>query len=103
MKKINETFTCINCGKLIPLASKTCRNHCPFCFVSLHVDWDVPWDRNSSCKWKMFPREYFLSNWKIKILFECETCHKKHRNKVSMDDDLHNVDAFIKKYKSNFV
>ncbi|NCQ81548.1 RNHCP domain-containing protein [bacterium] len=23
-------------------AQKTCRNHCPHCFVSLHVDGDVP-------------------------------------------------------------
>ncbi|MBR4633927.1 RNHCP domain-containing protein [bacterium] len=22
----------------MPLASKTCRNHCPHCFASLHVD-----------------------------------------------------------------
>ncbi|MBQ2600698.1 RNHCP domain-containing protein [bacterium] len=38
MKKINESFTCINCKKEIPLAAKTCRNHCPYCFTSLHVD-----------------------------------------------------------------
>ncbi|MBO7095209.1 RNHCP domain-containing protein [bacterium] len=38
MKKINETFICTNCGQEVPLASKTCRNHCPYCFTSLHVD-----------------------------------------------------------------
>ncbi|MEI7918757.1 MAG: RNHCP domain-containing protein [bacterium] len=42
MKKINESFTCIHCGKQISQAAKTCRNHCPFCFVSRHVDGDIP-------------------------------------------------------------
>ncbi|MBQ7616712.1 RNHCP domain-containing protein [bacterium] len=23
---------------MVRKASKTCRNHCPYCFVSLHVD-----------------------------------------------------------------
>ncbi|MBQ5945300.1 RNHCP domain-containing protein [bacterium] len=26
----------------MPLAAKTCRNHCPYCFASLHVDGDIP-------------------------------------------------------------
>ena len=42
MKKINEPFVCIQCGKTVPLAKKTCRNHCPFCFTSLHVDGEIP-------------------------------------------------------------
>jgi hypothetical protein len=62
MKKINETFICINCKKEIPLAAKTCRNHCPHCFVSLHVDGDIPGDRNTACHGKMYPRQYLLAN-----------------------------------------
>lgn len=42
MKKINEAFVCLECGKKVPLADKTCRNHCPYCFVSQHVDADIP-------------------------------------------------------------
>ncbi|MBR7037477.1 RNHCP domain-containing protein [bacterium] len=42
MKKINESFRCVNCGQEIPLAPKTCRNHCPYCFTSLHVDGNIP-------------------------------------------------------------
>ena len=45
MKKINETFVCLECGKSVPTAEKTCRNHCPFCFASQHVDGDIPGDR----------------------------------------------------------
>lgn len=49
MKKINEDFECVACGKIINKADKTCRNHCPYCFVSLHVDGEIPGDRASSC------------------------------------------------------
>jgi len=45
MKKINESFVCIHCGEEIMQATKTCRNHCPKCFCSLHVDGDIPGDR----------------------------------------------------------
>ncbi|MBP7062214.1 RNHCP domain-containing protein [Patescibacteria group bacterium] len=42
MKKINEAFICSNCKKQIAEAAKTCRNHCPHCFISVHVDGEVP-------------------------------------------------------------
>lgn len=100
MKKINETFICIHCWYNVPAASKTCRNHCPQCFVSLHVDWEIPWDRASNCNWKMFPVEYVITNWETKILFVCSKCGKKHHNKASTDDQLTNLDNLIYKYKS---
>lgn len=103
MKKINESFVCINCKKEIPLAHKTCRNHCPHCFVSLHVDWNVPWDRNTHCHGKMYPKEYFIANWVVKILFECEKCHKQHRNKRAIDDQVEDLDQFIKLYKDKII
>ena len=99
MKKINESFECINCWKLIEPARWTCRNHCPYCFVSLHLDDKIPWDRKSNCKWKMFPIEYIISNWTIKITFKCEKCGHIHKNKVSEDDDLIILDKLVKKYK----
>ncbi len=99
MKKINESFACINCWKQIPPAKKTCRNHCPYCFTSVHLDDKVPWDRDSNCNWKMVPIEYFISNQEIKITFECKKCWKIHYNKASLDDDLANLDNMIIKYK----
>ena len=99
MKKINESFVCIYCGKSIPPAKSTCRNHCPFCFVSLHVDHEIPGDRLSECKSKMYPIEYLLSNWKIKILFECEKCKSTHWNKAAVDDDIWNLDRCIYEFK----
>lgn len=98
MKKINETFTCISCWKQVPIAPKTCRNHCPYCFTSLHVDGDIPWDRSSECHGIMRPINYEIRNWTMKILFECEKCGKQHRNKRAEDDD---IDALLKIIKEN--
>lgn len=102
MKKINESFECVNCGKQVPLASKTCRNHCPYCFVSMHVDWDVPWDRSAICKWIMYPVDYQLKNSDYKILFVCSKCGKKHWNKRAVDDDISQLPMFIKLYEKLF-
>ena len=99
MKKINESFECINCWKQVPLASKTCRNHCPYCFVSLHVDRDIPWDRASCCKWVMYPKEYELKNSDYRILFVCSKCWKKHWNKCAVDDDIVQLPRLIILYR----
>lgn len=99
MKKINESFACIHCKKSIPEATKTCRNHCPYCFVSLHVDWDIPWDRATDCGGKMYPTSYEIKNGWMKILFVCQTCGKTHRNKRADDDEVMELDRYIKEYK----
>jgi DNA-directed RNA polymerase subunit RPC12/RpoP len=91
MKKINESFVCVQCGKTVTQAAKTCRNHCPFCFASLHVDGKVPGDRASACGGKMHPIAYELRNGSIKILFRCASCGKQHRNKRALDDNIDNV------------
>jgi len=102
MKKINESFVCVNCGQEIPLASKTCRNHCPHCFASLHVDGNIPWDRSAICKWVMYPVEYQLKNSDYKILFVCSKCGKKHRNKRADDDEIIKLPELIKLYEIYF-
>ncbi len=101
MKKINETFLCLWCKKNVPLAQKTCRNHCPFCFTSQHVDWDIPGDRAAieTCWGAMYPTIYELKNGMIKILFICSKCGKTHWNKASTDDEIGELDAYIQKYK----
>ena len=100
MKKINETFICLGCGKQILPAQKTCRNHCPYCFTSQHVDGDIPWDRKAleSCGGPMYPRQYEIKNGMTKILFQCAKCWKKHWNKASDDDERGELDIYIKKY-----
>ena len=102
MKKINETFTCIWCKKNIPTASKTCRNHCPHCFTSLHVDGDTPWDRATTCHGKMYPTSYEMKNGDRRILFQCSLCAKQHRNKRAQDDEIESLPAYIKTYQNYF-
>ncbi len=102
MKKINKWFVCINCKKHINPAKSTCRNHCPYCFISLHLDDKIPWDRKSTCKWIMYPIFYEISNWTIKITFKCSKCWHIHKNKISNDDNIWELDYFISKYKKIF-
>jgi hypothetical protein len=47
----------------------------------------------------MYPTAYEIRNGQLKILFECKQCGKKHRNKRADDDEVENLDMFIKKYK----
>ncbi|MFZ2151307.1 MAG: RNHCP domain-containing protein [Candidatus Absconditicoccaceae bacterium] len=102
MKKINESFTCIHCGKSIAQADKTCRNHCPHCFVSLHVDGEIPGDRSTDCGGIMYPIAYETRNGTMKILFKCSSCSKQHWNKRSTEDEIVNLNNLINFYKSNF-
>lgn len=102
MKTINETFTCLNCEQLIPKAVKTCRNHCPFCFASRHVDGDIPGDRATSCHGEMYPISYEMKNSEIRILFACVKCGKNHRNKRAEDDEVGNLPQMIENYRHYF-
>ena len=102
MKKINESFECFHCKRNISPARWTCRNHCPYCFASLHLDDIIPWDRKSSCGWEMYPIEYVIANGWIKITFQCSKCGHIHRNKTVDDDNIWELDSFIKQYKEKF-
>lgn len=103
MKKINESFTCRSCSREITKAPRTCRNHCPYCFASSHVDWKMPWDRSSECGGLMIPTMYELKNWWYKLLFVCTVCRKKHRNKACDDDDLWSLEEAISSRKSKYL
>jgi|AACY02.16.fsa_nt_gi hypothetical protein len=102
MKKINEEFRCENCGKIVGPAARTCRNHCPRCFCSLHVDGAVPGDRAATCRGKMRPREIEQRDDARRILFECEKCGKKHWNKRAEDDDLDALLGAIENSRGKF-
>lgn len=102
MKKINETFNCLWCKKEVPLASGTCRNHCPWCFLSLHVDGEIPGDRDTDCNGPMIPTQYEIRNGETKIHFQCTTCIKKHLNKAAKDDELGELDKKIKFWKRKY-
>lgn len=102
MKTINETFTCLHCGKQVPKADRTCRNHCPFCFASRHVDGEVPGDRASLCQSPMYPTDYEMKNGEVRILFTCSKCGKLHRNKRATDDEIADLPGKIEEYRQYF-
>jgi hypothetical protein len=92
MKKINESFTCLGCKREIPPADKTCRNHCPYCFTSQHVDGKTPGDRDTTCMGIMKPIAYIYNMSKPSdIIFQCIVCNKKHTNRVADDDELSDI------------
>jgi hypothetical protein len=47
----------------------------------------------------MYPTAYEIKNGWMKILFVCEKCWKKHRNKRADDDCVIELDKYIKQYK----
>lgn len=95
--KINESFACEHCGASVPLAQKTCRNHCPHCLHSKHVD-HFPGDRANPCQGLLKPVGYELSGKKgLVLLFRCQRCGETGRNIALPDDPLapDNYDAIL--------
>ena len=96
MKKfteIDEEFICENCGKKVPKLGYSCRNHCPYCLYSKHVDVN-PGDRAEECHGKLKPVGLEIDSKKgYVIIFECEKCGEIRKNKAAKDD---NMDEIIK-------
>jgi hypothetical protein len=85
----NEGFKCANCKRTVgPHEGGSCRNHCPYCLFSLHVDKDVPGDRLSECQGLMAPTGAELNKKKGPRLFHvCKSCGQKVVNRCAPDDD----------------
>ena len=90
MKKFqmkDEEFTCIVCGKKVPKANYTARDHCPNCLSSLHVD-IMPVDRMNPCKGVLKPVGIEKFRDTYKIIYRCEKCHELHKNIMANDDNM---------------
>ena len=84
---------CDNCGKKVSKLGYSCRNHCPFCLHSKHVDVN-PGDRAEDCHGDLEPVGAELDSKKgYVIIFKCKKCGKLRRNKAAEDD---NIDLIIK-------
>ncbi|MEA3304632.1 MAG: RNHCP domain-containing protein [Patescibacteria group bacterium] len=84
----NEEFICSNCGKKVQKAEKTCRNHCPFCLYSLHLDND-PGDRSANCGGVLKPVSFETDKKRgYMIVSQCQTCGVIKRNKIVEDDSI---------------
>ena len=85
----NEDFQCINCGAKVPPHESSCRNHCPHCLYSLHVDAEFPGDRASTCHGLLQPIGVTQSGKKGWILLhKCLKCGAASRNKMANDDNM---------------
>ena len=95
--KINESFICKNCQFEVPKADSTCRDHCPKCLFSLHVD-NNPGDRQADCGGILKPTAWSQHKKKgYMIHYVCQTCFVIKVNKfLSHDHYPDNFDALIK-------
>ncbi len=85
---INEHFCCENCGKAVAPVKTGCRNHCPHCLVSKHVD-VFPGDRASECLGMMDAVGYELDGKKGLVLrFKCRACGAETRNVAAHEDPV---------------
>lgn len=77
---MNPPFCCEQCGQEVPPLPSSCRNHCPFCLTSKHVDIN-PGDRANPCQGLMDAVDYELNGKKGLILvFRCRRCGGLGRN-----------------------
>ena len=91
--EIDEEFICEHCGAKVSKLGYSCRNHCPHCLYSKHVDVN-PGDREEQCHGMLEPISVELDNKKgYVIIFKCKKCGKIRRNKAAKDD---NIDLIIK-------
>ena len=85
---IDEEFICDNCGKKVPKLGYSCRNHCPYCLHSKHVDVN-PGDREEKCHGDLEPIGLEISNKKgYVIIFQCKKCGAIRKNKAAEDDNM---------------
>lgn len=91
--EIDEPFICENCGKEVGPLNYSCRNHCPYCLYSKHVDIN-PGDREETCHGMLEPIGIEITNKKgYVIIHKCKKCGKIRKNKAATDD---NMDLIIK-------
>ena len=83
---INEDFLCEACGRSVPARQGGCRNHCPYCLVSKHVD-VYPGDRANPCTGLMDAVGYELEGKKgLVLLFRCRLCAQSTRTMAAHED-----------------
>lgn len=85
---VNEPFVCENCGGEVPSHfGGSCRNHCPFCLWSKHVDKEVPGDRKEVCQGLMEPIGLEVRGGEMVLTHRCRKCGHRSNNKAAPDDN----------------
>ncbi len=83
-----EDFICENCGELVKGNGYT--NHCPECLWSKHVDIN-PGDRAATCGGLMEPIGIENERKGFMIVFRCQKCGYKGKNRSSTNDDMNKI------------
>ena len=86
-KVIDESFICENCGKQVPKLGYSCRNHCPYCLYSKHVDIE-PGDRLQTCHGLLIPIGVEKTKKGYVLIFKCKKCGAIRKNKSAEDDNM---------------
>ena len=94
---IDEEFVCENCGKKVPKLGYSCRNHCPSCLHSKHVDIN-PGDREEECHGDLEPIGLEIGKKGYVIVFRCKKCGAIRRNKAAEDDKELLIELSTKQY-----
>ena len=85
---IDEEFECENCGKHVQKLGYSCRNHCPYCLHSKHVD-IMPGDRAETCQGTLEPVSLEIDSKKgYVIIHKCTKCGMIRKNKAAKDDNM---------------
>lgn len=89
--EIDEEFICENCGQKVSKLGYSCRNHCPHCLYSKHIDIN-PGDRAEECHGKLEPIGIEISGKKgYVIVFKCQKCGTIRKNKAAEDDSFDEI------------
>jgi len=84
----NPGFICEYCGASVLPRRSSCRNHCPHCLASKHVDVEVG-DRLSPCQGKMEAVGFRYHGRKGIILeFQCQRCGHRGENIAAYEDPI---------------
>lgn len=81
----NESFICQHCGFSVEPSERSCRNHCPNCLHSIHLD-VKPGDRLADCGGLMVPiRVEYHTKKGYQIIHRCSTCGSMSKNVIQQD------------------
>lgn len=85
--EVDEAFQCEKCGFKVGKLGYSCRDHCPNCLYSKHVDKN-PGDRKNKCQGLLKPTGMEKYKDTYKIIYRCEKCNKEHKNVMAKDDNM---------------
>ena len=82
----NESFRCRACGAWVEPLGVGCRNHCPRCLHSVHLD-KLPGDRAAACGGLMEPVAVHSHSKKgYMVVHRCQACGAEAVNRLALDD-----------------